>query len=82
MIRRSKCAGTWASTDTRGIDVAAKLDFYNYICDFILGKTGVIMVSSDMNEMIGLCDRILILDGGRLRAEIYRQEIEKLGSYV
>lgn len=67
---------------TRGIDIVSKVDFYNHICDFVVGRAGVILLSSDMNELVGLCDRILVMEGGRFRAEINRQEIEKLGSYV
>lgn len=67
---------------TRGIDIVSKVDFYNHICDFVVGRAGVILLSSDMNELAGLCDRILVMEGGRFRAEINRQEIEKLGSYV
>ncbi len=67
---------------TRGIDMASKLDFYNYMCDFVVGNAGILLLSSDMNELMGLCDRILIMEGGRFRAEISRKEMEKLGSYV
>ncbi|HRL13968.1 MAG TPA: ATP-binding cassette domain-containing protein, partial [Aggregatilineales bacterium] len=51
---------------TRGVDVGAKYDIYNLIRRFSASGTGIIMVSSELAELIGMCDRILILRGGRM----------------
>ena len=71
--------GRWLLTDptvllldepTRGIDVGAKYEIYQLIIDLAeKGKT-VIMVSSEMPELLGVCDRILVMSGGRLAGEV------------
>ena len=55
---------------TRGIDVGAKYEIYQLILDLAnKGKT-VLMVSSEMPELLGVCDRILVMSGGRLAGEV------------
>ena len=55
---------------TRGIDVGAKYEIYQLIIDIAeKGKT-VIMVSSEMPELLGVCDRILVMSGGKLAGEV------------
>ena len=71
--------GRWLLTDpdvllldepTRGIDVGAKYEIYQLIIDLAnRGKT-VLMVSSEMPELLGVCDRILVMSGGRLAGEV------------
>lgn len=71
--------GRWLLTDptvllldepTRGIDVGAKYEIYQLIIDLAeKGKT-VIMVSSEMPELLGVCDRILVMSGGKLSGEV------------
>jgi energy-coupling factor transporter ATP-binding protein EcfA2 len=51
---------------TRGVDVGAKFDIYGTIRGLTAQGVGVVMVSSDLPELIGLSDRIGILQGGRL----------------
>ncbi len=52
---------------TRGVDVGAKFDIYATIRALAAKGAGVVMVSSDLPELIGLCDRIAILHQGRLK---------------
>ena len=55
---------------TRGIDVGAKYEIYQLIIDLAnRGKT-ILMVSSEMPELLGVCDRILVMSGGRLAGEV------------
>jgi ribose transport system ATP-binding protein len=55
---------------TRGIDVAAKASVYRILRDFS-GKGGaVLMISSDLPEVVGLSDRILVMSAGRIVAEL------------
>ncbi len=71
--------GRWLLTDpdvllldepTRGIDVGAKYEIYQLIIDLAnKGKT-VIMVSSEMPELLGVCDRIMVMSGGRLAGAV------------
>ncbi len=55
---------------TRGIDVGAKYEIYQLILDLAnKGKT-VLMVSSEMPELLGICDRIIVMSGGRVAGEV------------
>jgi len=55
---------------TRGIDVGAKYEIYQLILDLAnKGKT-VLMVSSEMPELLGVCDRIVVMSGGRVAGEV------------
>ncbi len=55
---------------TRGIDVGAKYEIYQLIIDLAKEGKAVIMVSSEMPELLGVCDRILVMSGGRLAGEV------------
>ena len=71
--------GRWLLTDptvllldepTRGIDVGAKYEIYQLILNLAKQGKTVIMVSSEMPELLGVCDRILVMSGGRLAGEV------------
>ena len=71
--------GRWLLTDpevllldepTRGIDVGAKYAIYQLIIDLANRGKVVIVVSSEMPELLGICDRILVMSGGRLAGEV------------
>ncbi len=55
---------------TRGIDVGAKYEIYSLILQLAAKGRSVIMVSSEMPELLGICDRILVMSGGRLAGEV------------
>lgn len=55
---------------TKGIDVGAKSEFYNMICDFAKKGLAVILISSELPEVIGLSDRIIVMRGRRIVGEI------------
>lgn len=55
---------------TRGIDVGAKAEIYNTMVELTQRGIGIILVSSDMPELIGMSDRILVMSGGRICGEI------------
>ena len=55
---------------TRGIDVGAKYEIYELILDLAKQGKCVIVVSSEMPELLGICDRILVMSGGRLAGEV------------
>ncbi|HUF60659.1 MAG TPA: sugar ABC transporter ATP-binding protein [Verrucomicrobiales bacterium] len=54
----------------RGIDVGAKHEIYNLIRQLAAGGAGILIISSEIEELTGLCDRILVLASGRLHDEI------------
>ncbi|MEG1848529.1 MAG: ATP-binding cassette domain-containing protein, partial [Lachnospiraceae bacterium] len=51
---------------TRGIDVGAKYEIYQLIIDLAKKGKGIMMVSSEMPELIGICDRILVMSNGHV----------------
>ena len=59
---------------TRGIDVGAKYEIYQTINRIADSGKGVIVISSELPELIGLCDRIYAISEGRLTGEVAREE--------
>ena len=55
---------------TRGIDVGAKYDIYCLINDMVSKGKSVVMISSELPELLGMCDRIYVMNEGRLLAEV------------
>lgn len=55
---------------TRGIDVGAKYEIYTLLYELAKSKKGIIVVSSEMPELIGICDRIIVMSGGRIAGEV------------
>lgn len=58
---------------TRGIDVGAKTEIYNLMTELARQGTSIIMVSSELPEMIKVCDRFIILAGGKKQEELTRE---------
>ena len=76
--------GKWLNTNadififdepTRGIDVGAKVEVYNIMNELISKGAGVIMISSELPEIIGMSDRVIVISEGKLTAEINRQDL-------
>ena len=69
---------------TRGVDVGAKYEIYSIMLNMAKQGTAVLMVSSEMEELMGVCDRILVMSHGRLVAEIGKQDFdqEKILNYA
>jgi ABC-type sugar transport system ATPase subunit len=59
---------------TRGIDVGAKRDIYLLIGELAKAGKAVLLISSEIPELIGLSDRIIVMAGGRLTGEIERRD--------
>jgi ABC-type sugar transport system ATPase subunit len=62
---------------TRGVDVGARAEIYQKLRDFAKAGTGVIIISSDLPELIGMCDRILIMHEGCIISELSRQDFSE-----
>ena len=62
---------------TRGIDIGAKSEIYRLIGELAANGIGVILISSEMPELIGLADRILVMADGRVTAELTRPNIDE-----
>jgi len=62
---------------TRGIDVGARQELYKVISDLAASGMSVLVASSELSELIGLCHRVLVLCEGRLTGEYQRQDISE-----
>jgi D-xylose transport system ATP-binding protein len=54
---------------TRGVDVGSKYDIYKMIADLAASGVAIIMVSSEMPEILGMSDRVLVMGEGQLRGD-------------
>jgi ABC-type sugar transport system ATPase subunit len=59
---------------TRGIDIGAKAEIYGLISRFAQEGAAIVIASSELPELLAMCDRILVLSEGRLTAELTREE--------
>jgi ABC-type sugar transport system ATPase subunit len=59
---------------TRGVDVATKVEIYQLISDLAAGGIGILLISSELPEILGLSDRALVMREGRIVAEFARAE--------
>ena len=59
---------------TRGIDVGAKFEIYGIMNDLAAQGRGVVMISSEMPELLGMCDRIFVMNEGRIVGELSKAE--------
>ncbi|CAN5917138.1 sugar ABC transporter ATP-binding protein [soil metagenome] len=62
---------------TRGVDVGAKAEIYRLINELAGQGAGVLMISSELEELMGLCDRILVLSRGEIRTEFARSHFHR-----
>ena len=62
---------------TRGIDVGAKFEIYKLITDIVKENKAVIMISSELPELIGMCDRIYIMCQGKITGCIEKEEFSQ-----
>ncbi len=61
---------------TRGVDVGAKQDIYHLMVQLCKEGKGIIMISSDMPEVIAMSDRVIIMKDGKISAEVEKEEID------
>lgn len=62
---------------TRGIDVGAKAEIYDILWKLALEGKGLLVVSSDLPELMSICHRILVFSGGKLSGEVPRAEFDE-----
>ena len=85
--------GKWLAADsqliifdepTRGIDVGAKYEIYKLINELVEQGRAVLMISSELPELLGMCDRIYVMNEGRLIAELNAKDAsqEIIMSYI
>ncbi|MBC8002711.1 MAG: sugar ABC transporter ATP-binding protein [Opitutaceae bacterium] len=62
---------------TRGIDVGAKYEIYRLIHELAGRGAGILVISSEMDEVMGICDRLLVMKGGGIVDELPRAEFDR-----
>jgi ribose transport system ATP-binding protein len=62
---------------TRGIDVGAKQEIYNLMCKLVEAGKSIIMISSEMPELIGMSDRIVVMSNGENAGELSKGEYDQ-----
>ncbi len=62
---------------TRGIDVGAKQEIYHLMCELADNGNAILMISSDMEELLGMSDRIIVLSEGKLAGEVKKEQFSQ-----
>jgi ribose transport system ATP-binding protein len=57
---------------TRGVDVGAKSEIYSIIDNLAKSGTAILVISSDLPEIIGICDRVIVMRAGHIAGELRR----------
>jgi ribose transport system ATP-binding protein len=63
---------------TRGVDVGAKSEIYSIIDNLAKAGTAILVISSDLPEIIGICDRVIVMRSGHVAGEVRRTETAPL----
>ena len=63
---------------TRGIDVGAKKEIYALMDQLARSGMGLLMISSDLEEILGVSDRVLVMHEGRLAGEVPRDQLSEV----
>jgi ribose transport system ATP-binding protein len=62
---------------TRGVDVGAKVDIFTQINRLVAEGAGVLLISSEMEELVGMCDQILIMAQGEIQSVVERKDFDR-----
>jgi len=75
--------GKWCAVDsdilildcpTRGVDIGVKADMYQLICNMKKSGKSIVMISEELPELMGMCDRMLIMRNGQISGEFFRKD--------
>jgi len=61
---------------TRGIDVGAKAEIYRLVDDLAAGGAGILMINSELDELLGTCDRLIVMRQGEVVREFARAQFD------
>ena len=64
---------------TKGIDVGAKAEIYQMVCDLAREGLGVIFISSELQEVINVCDKVIVMKEGVITGRLNREEMSEEG---
>jgi ribose transport system ATP-binding protein len=73
----SDCKVLLLDEPTRGVDVGAKREIYKIINDFASRNYSIVMISSEMQEIMGMCDRVIIMRGGEVTGELDKKDFSE-----
>ena len=62
---------------TRGVDVGAKFEIYTHLNDMAREGSAILFISSEMEELIGVCDRIMVMCGGEVTGTLERADFSQ-----
>ena len=62
---------------TRGIDVGAKYEVYSIVNQLAVENTAILFISSELDELMGICDRILVMSNGEIHGNFSREQFDK-----
>jgi ABC-type sugar transport system ATPase subunit len=62
---------------TRGIDVGTKQEIYQLMTELANNGNAILMISSDMEELLGMSDRIIVLSEGKLAGEVTKEQFSQ-----
>ena len=71
----SNCKVLILDEPTRGVDVGAKREIYKIINDFAEKEYSIVMISSEMPEIMGMCDRVIVMRGGEITGELRKEDL-------
>jgi len=72
-----KCKVMIIDEPTRGVDIGAKVEIYHLINDLSRQGIAIIVISSETSELIGICDRILVMRKGRIMGELGKKDFSE-----
>ena len=78
-ILATKCDILIFDEPTRGIDVGAKQEIYSLMASLAEQGKSIIMISSEMPELIGMSDRMLVMNNGKIVGELSKEEVTQEG---
>ena len=60
------------------MDISSKVELYNFMNSFAMNGGSILFISTDYNELMGMCDRLLVLNSGHLTGELERSDFSML----
>ncbi len=77
-LLNAECAVLLVDEPTRGVDIGAKREIYQLLADLADKQgIGIVMVSSELPEIIGMSDRVLVMNGGRITGHFTRDDVSE-----
>lgn len=73
----SDCKVLMLDEPTRGVDVGAKREIYKIINDFAAKGYSIVMISSEMQEIMGMCDRVIVMRDGLVAGELSKEDFSE-----